>query len=88
MGKKGLKTVLWIRIGFNEDSDPDQDFYIWIRIQGAKPMRINADPNPDPSHTLKSQKVKFFHEKILRVGNRSKRFCGGRAFLICKSVEL
>ncbi len=60
MGKKGLKTVLWIRIGFNEDSDPDPAFYIRIRIQGAEPMRINADP--DPSHTLKSQKVEFLHE--------------------------
>jgi hypothetical protein len=86
MAKKGLKIVLWIGIGFNEDSDPDPAFYIWIRFQGAKPMRINADPDPDPSHNLKSQKAEFFHEKILRVGNRSKRFCGGRAFFICKSV--
>jgi hypothetical protein len=43
--------------------DPDPAFYIWIRIQGAQPMRINADPDPDPRHTLKSQKVEFFHEK-------------------------
>jgi hypothetical protein len=63
MGKKGLKTVLWIRTGFNEDSDPDPAFFIRIRIQGAKPMRINADPDPDPSQTLKSQKVEFLHEK-------------------------
>jgi hypothetical protein len=51
--------VLWIRIGFtadpiqlfiskNADSDPDRD-------QGAKPMRIHADPNP--GQILKSQKV-------------------------------
>ncbi len=28
---------------------------MWIRIQGAKPMRINADPDQDtyPSQTLK-----------------------------------
>jgi hypothetical protein len=30
---------------------------VWIqirfRIQGAKPMRIHADPVPDPGHTLK-----------------------------------
>ncbi len=63
MGKKGLKTVLWILIGFNEDSDPDPAFYTRIWIQGAKTMRINADPDPDPSHTLKSQKVEFLHEK-------------------------
>jgi hypothetical protein len=62
MGKKGLKTVLWIRICFKEDSDPDPAFYIRIRIQGVKPMRINADPDPDPSHALKSQKVEFLHE--------------------------
>ncbi len=33
-----------------------------IRIQGAKPMRIHADPDPDtyPSQTLKSQKKKIY----------------------------
>jgi hypothetical protein len=36
---------------------------IWIRIQGAKPIRIHADPDLDPAQTLKSQKVKFLHEK-------------------------
>jgi hypothetical protein len=30
---------------------------IRIWIQGAKPMRIHADPDPDPSQALKSQKV-------------------------------
>jgi hypothetical protein len=68
MGKKGLKAVLWIRVGFNEDSDPDPAFYIRIRIQGAKQMRINADPDTDPSHTLKSQKVEFLHEKYSSSG--------------------
>jgi hypothetical protein len=43
-------TVLWIRIGFNADLD-----------LGAKPMQIQADP--DPAQTLKSQNFKFFHEK-------------------------
>jgi hypothetical protein len=32
-----------------------------IRIQGAKLMRINSDP--DSGQTLKSQKVDFLHEK-------------------------
>ncbi len=36
---------------------------IWIRIQGAKPMRIQADPDLDPAQTLKSQKVKYSDEK-------------------------
>jgi hypothetical protein len=34
---------------------------IRIRILGAKPMRIFADP--DPSETLMSQNVEFFHNK-------------------------
>jgi hypothetical protein len=36
-----------------------------IRIQEAKPMRIQADPGPvpDPGKTFKSQKVEFLHEK-------------------------
>ncbi len=32
-----------------------------IRIQGAKPMRIHVDPDPD--QTFKSQKVEFLQEK-------------------------
>jgi hypothetical protein len=31
---------------------------------------LSADP--DPSQTLKFEKVKFLHENILKVGNRSK----------------
>jgi hypothetical protein len=85
MGKKGLKTVLWIRIGFNEDSDPDPAFYIRIRIQGATPMRIRIRILVILSS---HKKLNFYMTNILRVGNRSKRFCGGRAFFICKSVEL
>jgi hypothetical protein len=52
--------VLWIRIGFN--SDPDPDFFLNADPdQGAKPTRIHADP--DPGQTFKSQKVEFLHEK-------------------------
>jgi hypothetical protein len=43
-----------------------------IRIQGAKPMRIRADPNS--GQTFPSKKVEFLtvHEKkVLYVGNRS-----------------
>ncbi len=43
---------------------------IRIRIQGAKPMRIYADP--DPGQILKSQKVDFYMKNILKVGKRSK----------------
>jgi hypothetical protein len=46
---------------------PDPAFCILMRIRirilGAKPMRILVE--------LKSQKVKFFHENILKVGNRA-----------------
>jgi hypothetical protein len=54
---------MWICINFI--ADPDPAFYLnavpfQIRIQGAKPMRIHADP--DPGQTLPSQKVYFPHE--------------------------
>jgi hypothetical protein len=35
--------------------------WIRIRMQGAKPMRIDADP--DPGQTLKSKKVEFLRGK-------------------------
>ncbi len=35
-----------------------------VRIQGAKAMRIHADPGLDPVQTLQSQKVQFLHEKF------------------------
>jgi hypothetical protein len=46
-----------------------------VRIQGAKPKRIHADPNFD--QTFKSQKVEFFYMKnkntrVVKEGNRSK----------------
>jgi hypothetical protein len=39
-----------------------------IRIYGAKPIRIYADPD----QTLKSQKVTIYMKNILKVGYRSK----------------
>jgi hypothetical protein len=51
MRTKHFAPVLWIRIGFNADVDPDPAFYLY------------ADPNPDPGQTLKSQKVEFLHWK-------------------------
>jgi hypothetical protein len=38
-----MKAVLWIRIGFH--SDP-AFISMRIRIQGANPLRIHADPDP------------------------------------------
>jgi hypothetical protein len=39
-----------------------------IRIQGAKPMIIHADTDPDqdPGQTFKSQKFKFLHLSRLK----------------------
>ncbi len=55
--------MLWTRTGFSADSNPGPSFIsMRIRIQAAKPMRIH--PDPDPGQTLKSQKVKFLHEKL------------------------
>jgi hypothetical protein len=60
------KQMLWILIGFVADPDPNPAFIsvrFRNRIQGAKPIRIHADLDPDPDHgqTLPSQKVEFFY---------------------------
>ncbi len=52
------QKVLGIPIGFSADQNPII-FSMRIRIQEAKPMRIQADPDPDPGQTFKSQKVEF-----------------------------
>jgi hypothetical protein len=55
------KAVLWIRIGFNADPDPNPDpAFISMRIRIAKPMVIRADP--DPGQTFKITKSEFLHE--------------------------
>ncbi len=43
-----------MRIRTHLSADPDME---------AKPMRIQADPDPDPGQTFESQKVEFLHEK-------------------------
>jgi hypothetical protein len=53
----------WIRNGFNSMQILIQLFIsLLIRIQGAKPMRIHADPGPDsdPGQTFKSEKIEFY----------------------------
>ncbi len=42
---------------------------IQIQIQGAKPIQIHVDPDPDQS--LKSQKVEFYHEKYTSIKKRT-----------------
>jgi hypothetical protein len=54
---------LWIRTGCNADLAPAFMPSMRIRIQGTKPMRIHADP--DPGQTLPSQKVEYLHEKYI-----------------------
>jgi hypothetical protein len=39
-------------VDLHSNTDPDPAFYLF------------ADPDPDPGQTLKSQKVKYFHEKF------------------------
>jgi hypothetical protein len=45
--------------------------WIQIRIHGAKPMWIQADPDPDPGQTLLSQKLDFYMKNNLYVDNMS-----------------
>ncbi len=55
--------LLWIRIGFNADSDPDPAFYLRADKNpdpGAKQIRINEDPDPYlESGQMPSLKVEF-----------------------------
>ncbi len=62
--------MLWILISFNADSDPA--FYLNADPDPGSQTNADADPDPDPGQTLKSQKVKFLHENIVKVGDRSK----------------
>jgi hypothetical protein len=50
---------------------------IRFRIQVAKLMQIQQDPDSDPGQTFKLQKDEFLHENtvgILEVGKRSKTY--------------
>jgi hypothetical protein len=50
-----------------------------IRIKGAKQMRTQTDPCPDPRRTLKSQKLNFNNEKKTKstLGKGSKTYYEG-----------
>ncbi len=56
------KSVLWILLGYNADLDPA--FY--LNTLPDPGSQTNADLNPDPGQTLKSQKVEFLHEKYTK----------------------
>ncbi len=53
--------MFWICIGFIPDPEPA--FYL--------------NPDPDLGQTLKSQKVEFLHENVLKVGICTKAFLKG-----------
>jgi hypothetical protein len=36
------------------------------RIQGAKPMRIQTDPDLDADQAFESEKVEFLHDKLVK----------------------
>jgi hypothetical protein len=78
---KHFAPVLWIRICFSADVDPDPAFYLY------------ADPNSDPGQTSKSQKVEFLHWKYTKLGkvidqNTYIRRFGTKAFLKWKKPGL
>jgi hypothetical protein len=63
--------VLWVRISFIADPDPDPPFIsMRFRIQVARTFRIH--PDPDPSQTLKSQKVGFYIKQV--IGQKHTRY--------------
>jgi hypothetical protein len=45
---------------------------LWIRYIADPDSGSQTNADPDPAKALKSQKVEFLHEKILKVSNRSK----------------
>jgi hypothetical protein len=59
-----IGSVLWIRIGFNADPDPDPAFYLNADPDTDPDPRSQTNADPDPGLTFKSQKVGFFIRKI------------------------
>jgi hypothetical protein len=53
MDKHILKTVLWIRTGFNADPDPD----FCINMDADPGSQTNADPDSDPGQIWPSLKL-------------------------------
>jgi hypothetical protein len=52
-----IKSVFWIRIGFN--ADPDSALYLNPDPDPGPGSQTNAHPDPDPGQTLKTPKDKF-----------------------------
>jgi hypothetical protein len=57
----------------------------WIRIKGAKPMRIPTDLYPDPGRTLKSQKAEYQHEKYTECALSTGNFYISVGIMICNN---
>jgi hypothetical protein len=58
-------SVLRIRTGFNAGSDPDLPFYLDSDTGPNPGSRTNADTDPVPGQTVKSQKVYWFLLNII-----------------------
>ncbi len=67
--------MLWIRLGFNMDPDPDPAFYLNVDpdTDSDPGRRTNADLDQDPVQTFESHKVEFYMNN-LKVCNRSKAY--------------
>ncbi len=59
--------MLWIRIDFNVDPDPDPACY--LNADPDTGSQISADPDPNPGQTLNSQKVTVLHGKCQCCGS-------------------
>ncbi len=55
-----MQTVLWIRFGFNADTDPA----FKLNADPDPGSLTNADQNPDPCQTFKSEKFEILNFKF------------------------
>jgi hypothetical protein len=69
---KNTNAVMSLSMVLNKPFDYHQK-NCWYPVPYPNPaFCLNAYPDPDPSQTLKSQKVEFLHKNIFYVGNRLK----------------
>jgi hypothetical protein len=63
-------AVLWIRIGFNANPDPDPASYLNADPDPGSQTNADPEPNSDPGQTLNYQKIECNMDNILKEGNR------------------
>ncbi len=65
-----LNPVLWTRIGFNADPDPDSAFDLNLDPSLGSQTNADPDPNPDldldPGQTLKLQQFEFLNAEYIK----------------------